>query len=330
MGYLAVLGAGSWGTTLAVLLAEKDYDVALWVYEEDLAKEMRKTRANSIFLPDVHLPNNIKISPDIKDVLKKARYIVNAVPTQHTRAVLQRALPHIKGDMAFVSVSKGIEKGTHLTVSSIIGEVTGLPTLALSGPSFAREVARKLPTAVTLASENYSLCLLLQEIFTTSRFRVYTHSDVLGVEIGGALKNVIAIAAGISDGLGLGNNARAALITRGLAEMTRLGVMMGASENTFSGLSGLGDLVLTCTSDLSRNYTTGYRLAKGEKLRDILSKTKSVAEGVETSASAFELARLHNVDMPIVEQIYRVIYEEKSPGEAAHDLMNRTLKAEFY
>jgi glycerol-3-phosphate dehydrogenase (NAD(P)+) len=330
MSYIAVIGAGSWGTTLSILLAEKGYDTSLWVFEKDLAEEIKNTRINSVYLPDISLPDTIRVSSDIEEVVKKSRYIVNAVPTQYSRTILQGALPYIQKEAVIVSVSKGIEKDTYLTVSSIIRELTECTVAVLSGPSFASEVIRKLPTAVTLASEDYSVCLLLQEIFTTSYFRVYTHHDILGVELGGALKNVIAIAAGISDGLGLGNNARAALITRGLSEITRLGVKMGAKEHTFSGLSGLGDLVLTCTAPLSRNYTVGYKLGQGAKLKDIISSTKSVAEGVETAKSAYELSKRQDVDMPIITEVYKVLHEDKDPKAAVHDLMSRTLKAEFY
>jgi glycerol-3-phosphate dehydrogenase (NAD(P)+) len=330
MSRLAVIGAGSWGTTLSVLLAEKGHDVSLWIHEEDLAEEMKGTRVNSQFLPGVKLPENISVSSNMEEALAGRRYIVNAVPSQFVRRVIQGALPHIPKEAVFVSVSKGIEKDTCRTVSSIIKELTGCAVAVLSGPSFAKEVASRLPTAVTLASEDYAICLLMQEIFTTSHFRVYTHHDVLGVELGGALKNIMAVAAGISDGLGLGNNARAALITRGLAEMTRLGVALGAQEHTFSGLSGLGDLVLTCSSNLSRNYTVGYKLGQGASLRDIIQSTKSVAEGVETAKAVYELAIKKDVDMPIVNQVYRVLYEDKAPEKAVHDLMNRTLKAEFH
>lgn len=330
MAYIAVIGAGSWGTTIAALLAGKDYDVALWLHEEHLAEEIKRTRVNSLFCPDVRIPESVNVTAKLNRALKNARYIVNAVPSQYTRSVLGEALPHIPAGAVFVSLSKGIEKDTYMTVSAIIKEITKHPAAVLSGPSFAKEVALGLPTAITLATEDYPTGLILQEMFTTEHFRVYTHYDVLGVELGGALKNVMAVAAGISDGLGLGNNARAALITRGLAEMTRLGVMMGAKEHTFYGLSGLGDLVLTCTSPLSRNYSFGFRLGKGEKPGDILSSMKAVAEGVDTARAAHELSGLHRVDMPIVEQIFRVIYENKSPLEAVSDLMNRTLKAEFH
>lgn len=330
MSYVAVIGGGSWGTTLAKLLAEKDYDTSLWVREEDLARDMKRTGINSLYLPEIKLPDSLTVSSDIAEAIHKARYIVNVVPTQFARPVLESALPHLDKSEVFVSASKGIEIGTFLTVSSIIKEVTGCATAVLSGPSFSAEVARKLPTAVTIACEDYSLCLLLQEVFTTDYFRVYTHHDVLGVELGGALKNIIALASGISEGMVLGNNARAALITRGLAEMTRLGVIMGAKENTFYGLSGLGDLVLTCSSRLSRNFTVGYRLGTGQKLGEIMESSRSVAEGVPTTRAAHELAVRHNVEMPITEQIYRVLYEDKDPAAAVRDLMTRTLKAEFH
>jgi len=329
MGYISVIGAGSWGTTLACLMAEKGFDVALWVYEESLAAEMHEKRINSTYLPDIILPDNIKISSKLEDALRRSRYIISAVPTQHTRAVFKEASQYIPAGAVMVSVSKGIERGTLLTVSSILKEITGHDIAVLSGPSFAKEAVAKKPTAVTLAAKDKDTALLLQEVFNTNHFRVYTHDDLIGVELGGALKNVMAIASGISDGLGLGDNARAALITRGLAEMRRLGVAMGAKAETFSGLSGLGDLVLTCTSTTSRNYTTGIKLTKGMKLADILAQTKAVSEGVDTAESAFQLSQKHNVEMPIVEQIYKVLHEGKKAADAVNELMNRALKSEF-
>lgn len=330
MGYIAVIGAGSWGTTLAYLLSEKGYDVSLWAHEEDLAEEIKRTRINSIYLPDINLPENIKISHRLDEVVARARYVLNVVPSQYARSVFKEALSYIPDGAVIISASKGIERGTLLTVSSILKELTDCPLAVLSGPSFAKEVIKKMPTAVTLATGDKKEGLLLQEVFNTNHFRVYTHDDMLGVEIGGALKNVIAIASGISDGLGLGQNARAALITRGLAEMKRLGLAMGAKKETFSGLSGLGDLVLTCTGHLSRNYTVGMKLAQGIKLADIISQTKMVAEGVETAESAYELSKKYNIEMPIVEQVYKVLYEDKSPADAVDDLMCRSLKTEFY
>jgi glycerol-3-phosphate dehydrogenase (NAD(P)+) len=329
MSYIAVIGAGSWGTTLASLLSEKDYDVSLWAFEKEIVESVRETGMNHVYLPGIQLPPGLKVTNDIELAVKKSRYILNVVPTQFTRTVFNNVIPHIPENSIIVSASKGIEQGSLLTVSSILKEICRHQVAVLSGPSFANEVIRKLPTAVTLATGDLDTGLILQEIFNTQYFRVYTHSDMIGVELGGALKNVIAIASGISDGLGLGHDARAALITRGLAEMVRLGVSMGADERTFSGLSGLGDLVLTCTGPLSRNYSVGVNLGKGMKLKQILSGTKSVAEGVATALSAYELSLKQGVEMPIVEQIYQVIYEEKSPAEAGSMLMNRTLKSEF-
>ena len=329
MSYIAVIGAGSWGTTLASLLAEKEYDVSLWAFEKEIVETVRNTGMNSVYLPDVYLPANLKITNDLEEAVKNSRYILNVVPTQFTRAVFKDAVSYIPENAVIISAAKGIEQGTLLTVSSILKQMTGHQIAVLSGPSFAKEVSRKLPTAVTLAAEKPDTGLILQEIFNTHYFRVYTHNDILGVELGGALKNVIAIASGISDGLGLGHDARAALITRGLAEIVRLGRSLGADERTFFGLSGIGDLVLTCTGPLSRNYSVGVSLGQGMKLKVILTATKSVAEGVATALSAYELSRKQGVEMPIVEQIYEVIYREKSPADAVTMLMNRTLKSEF-
>jgi len=330
MSYIAVIGAGSWGTTLSRLLAEKGYDVSLWVYENDLCGEMKTTRMNSIYLPGFPIPDNVVITNDIPEALDKARYVLNVVPTQYARTIMKNALPHISPDSVLINASKGIEQRSLLTFSAIMKELTHHKVAVLSGPSFAQEVAKKLPTAVTLSTDDAPTALLLQEIFNTHYFRVYAHDDTLGVELGGALKNVIAIASGISDGLALGHNARAALLTRGLAEIVRLGVAMGAREQTFSGLSGLGDLLLTCTAFLSRNYALGTKLAKGMKLNNILSQTKSVVEGVATCESAYELSGKFGVQMPFVEQIYMVLYKEKDPGPAVAELMNRALKTEFH
>jgi glycerol-3-phosphate dehydrogenase (NAD(P)+) len=330
MSYIAVIGAGSWGTTLACLLSDKGYDVSLWVHDATLSQKIKETRINSVYLPDIIIPDNTMVTNNIEEALKRARYILNAVPAQYVRTVFSEGLPYMLDEALIVSLSKGIERKTLLTVSSILKELSDRPVAVLSGPSFAKEVIKKLPSAVTLAMDEKNSAYLLQEVFNLSNFRVYTHDDIIGVEIGGALKNVMAIAAGISDSLGLGNNARASLITRGLAEMTRLGVAMGARERTFSGLSGMGDLVLTCTSILSRNYTVGMQLGQGMNIKDILEKTQFVAEGVTTAESAFELAKKFNVDMPIVEQVYSVIYKNMDPLQAVRNLMERSLKTEFY
>lgn len=330
MSYISVIGAGGWGTTLACLLSNKGYDVTLWVREKNVAEEINNTRINSAYLPDITLPDDLRITHSIDDAVKKARYVLNAVPAQYTRAVFKEAFPFIPDQAIIISASKGIERGTLLTVSCILKELSAHPVAVLSGPSFAKEVIKKLPAAVTIATEDKNIGFILQEMFNINNFRVYTHDDILGVEIGGALKNVMAIASGISDSLGLGNNARASLITRGLVEMTRLGVAMGAKEKTFSGLSGIGDLVLTCTSPLSRNYTVGIKLGQGMKLKEILDQTRSVAEGVATAESAFELSKKYNIEMPIIEQVYRVLYEDKDPVLAVKDLLERSLKTEFY
>ncbi|MCE5194777.1 MAG: NAD(P)-dependent glycerol-3-phosphate dehydrogenase [Nitrospiraceae bacterium] len=330
MSYITVIGAGSWGTTLACLLAEKGYDTSLWVYEESLSEEIKGTRVNSIYLPDVKIHDDIKIFNKIENAVKDARYIVNAVPVQHIRCIFKNVYAHANKDAIIVSVSKGIEKNSLDTPSKILNGLSKHQVAVLSGPSFAKEVIQKMPTAVTIASDKKDTALILQEVFNTDYFRVYKHDDVVGVELGGALKNVMAIASGICDGLGLGNNARAALITRGLAEMRRIGAAMGAKKETFSGLSGLGDLVLTCTGSLSRNYNFGIKLAGGMKTSEILSQMKMVAEGVATAESAHELAKKHKVEMPIVEQVYNVLYKDKNPALAVNDLMTRALKAEFY
>ena len=329
MGSIAVIGAGSWGTALACLLREKEYDVTLWALENEVADEINNAKTNSLYFPGVTLPPDLRATSSLERAVREARYILNVVPTQFTRLVFIEAARYISDDAVIVSASKGIEQGTLLTVSGVLREVTGQRVAALSGPSFAKEVIRRFPTAVTLATQDMDTGVLLQEIFNTNYFRVYTHRDILGVELGGALKNVIAIASGISDGLGLGHSARAALITRGLVEITRLGKAMGADPMTFSGLSGLGDLVLTCTGPLSRNYTVGINLGRGMKLAEILASTRSVAEGVATSLSAYELARKQGVEMPIVEQVHEVIYRGKDPEVAVLNLMNRALRSEF-
>ncbi|HIJ59424.1 MAG TPA: NAD(P)-dependent glycerol-3-phosphate dehydrogenase [Nitrospirae bacterium] len=329
MGYISIIGAGSWGTTLACLLAEKEYDVVLWCYEKEVAQCINNMGRNDLYLSEFILPHMIHATTDFEEAVRNTRYIVNVVPTQHIRSVFTELKPYIKNDAVLVSASKGIENNTYCLPSAIISEILQRPVSVISGPSFATEVLQKLPTAVTLASENKKDLLLLQELFNTDFFRVYTHQDVKGVEIGGAIKNVIAIASGICEGLGLGNNARAALLTRGLYEITRLGVAMGAQENTFSGLSGIGDLMLTCTAMMSRNFTVGYKLGKGEKLSDILNQTRTIAEGVATTKAAFELSKKLLVEMPITEQVYNALYNNVSPIDAVRELMTRSLKSEF-
>ncbi len=329
MSYISVIGAGSWGTVLAHLLGEKGYDVILWSFEKELAMDIHKERVNAIYMPDIKISENIIVTHDLKEAVEKARYILFVVPAQFIRNIFNEMSLCINNEAILITATKGIEKGSLKTVSAIIREFSDNKIAVLSGPSFAKEVVQKKPTAVTLAVEEKSTGLLFQEIFNTNYFRVYTHNDILGVELGGALKNVIAIASGIADGLELGHNARAALITRGLAEMVRLGVKLGARETTFMGLSGLGDLILTCTGKLSRNYTVGTKLGKGSKLHEILSDMHSIAEGIETSASAYELSKREEVEMPIVDQVYSVIHKGKNPEIAVQELMARELKQEF-
>ncbi len=325
-----MVGAGSWGTTLAAMLADKGFDVLLWAHEEEIVEQINNGKTNDLYLPGVKLPFDLRATRNLVDAVASARYIVNAVPTQYIRSVFLPLKRHLRDESVIVSVSKGIEIGTLLTPSRILKEVLGKPVSVLSGPSFAKEVIARKPTAVTLAAEDKKTGLLLQELFNTDYFRVYTHDDIIGVEFGGALKNVVAIAAGISDGMGLGYNARAALITRGLSEIARLSIRMNAREMTFSGLSGLGDLVLTCTGALSRNYTVGFKLGQGMKLSDITGQMPQIAEGVATTLSAHDLSKKQAVDMPITKQVYLTLYEDKPPSEALNDLMNRSLKMEFH
>lgn len=328
MSYISVIGAGSWGTTLAAVLAEKGYDITLWTHETELVERINAERVNPLYMPGHVLPPSLIATDNLDDALRSARFVLSVVPTQYIRSVFGRAT--VSPECMVVSAAKGIEITTFETPSMILAELLGRPVSALSGPSFAKEVMAKMPTAVTLAAPDSKTGFILQEIFNTDYFRVYTHDDIIGVEIGGAMKNVIAIAAGICDGLGLGHDARAALITRGLSEVKRLGLTFGAQEITFSGLSGIGDLVLTCTASLSRNYSVGFNLGKGKTLAEITANTNSVAEGVSTTLAAWRLSRGKGIEMPITEQVYLTLYEDKSPALAVRDLMTRSLKTEFY
>lgn len=328
MSYISVIGAGSWGTTLAAVLAEKGYDITLWTHETELVERINAERVNPLYMPGHVLPPSLIATDNLDDALRSARFVLSVVPTQYIRSVFGRAT--VNPECMVVSAAKGIEITTFETPSMILAELLGRPVSALSGPSFAKEVMTKMPTAVTLAAPDSKTGFILQEIFNTDYFRVYTHDDIIGVEIGGAMKNVIAIAAGICDGLGLGHDARAALITRGLSEVKRLGLTFGAQEITFSGLSGIGDLVLTCTASLSRNYSVGFNLGKGKTLAEITANTNSVAEGVSTTLAAWRLSRGKGIEMPITEQVYLTLYEDKSPALAVRDLMTRSLKTEFY
>ncbi|MDQ7032908.1 MAG: NAD(P)H-dependent glycerol-3-phosphate dehydrogenase [Desulfonauticus sp.] len=329
---VAVIGAGSWGTTLANLLAEKKHcQVYLWVREPELLHELQEKQENTWYLPGVKLCLSLKYSSDLQEVLHGANFFVLAVPTQYIRTILSEVRDCFPFEPIIICASKGIEIKYLKPLSEVITEVLGdkSPVYAsLSGPSFAKEVSQKLPTAVSLGCSREDVGREAQQLFSTTYFRVYYNSDYRGVELGGALKNVIALAAGISDGLGFGHDARAGLITRGLAEMSRLGVALGAKERTFMGLSGLGDLVLTCTGDLSRNRQVGLRLGKGEKLSDIINSMRMVAEGVKTTEAVYLLARKLGVEMPITKQIYEILYQNKDPRTAVQELMERSLKEE--
>lgn len=330
---IAVIGAGSWGTALAQLLALKGYRIHLWVFEEEIKAQIEEQRENKTFLPGVSLSANIVPSNDIAEVASGKDMILTVVPSHHVRNIAGMISPHISKDVILVSASKGIENQTHLTMTGVLHDV--IPDLpvgnlaVLSGPSFAKEVARQMPTVITVASKDAMVAEQVQRALATPYFRVYTNDDTVGVELGGSVKNVIAIAAGIIDGLGLGLNTRAALITRGQTEIRRLGLAMGANPRTFTGLAGIGDLILTCTGDLSRNHTVGKKIGLGQKVDDILSGMAMVAEGVRTSKSVYNLSRKLDVLMPICHEIYHVVYEGVSPKEALVRLMTRDLKQEL-
>lgn len=335
MGYrIAVTGAGSWGTTLALLLSEGDNEIRLWVYEKELAELIKNKRENTLYLPGHAIPANIYPTNSLREAIDSCDIIVSVVPSHAVRSVFTQIREYMP-DVPIVSATKGIEVETLQTVSQILSDLFSRSIqrrfASLSGPSFAREVARGLPTAITLATGDEPLAKEMQRLFARPYFRVYTNPDVTGVEIGGALKNVIAIATGCSDGLGLGHNARAALITRGLAEIKRLGMAMGAQAATFYGLSGIGDLVLTCTGELSRNRTLGFKLGQGMKRKEVfegLSEKGVVAEGVRTAKAACEMAKRYQVSMPITQEIYHLLYEEKDVHQVVHDLMMREMGGE--
>ncbi len=328
---IAVIGGGSWGTTLADLLAKKGEDTRLWVREAAVMNEIRTNRENSWYVPGRKLADSLDVSTDPAAVSDGVKHFLFTVPCQFIRSAYQRFQKYLPKGAVVICASKGIELDTLMTMSQVCEDALGglKPRFAmLSGPSFAYEVIREMPTAVTLACKNKKLGKDIQEALSTPCFRVYTSTDVRGVELGGAIKNIIAIAAGVADGLGFGGNARAALITRGLHEMSRLGKAMGGERQTFMGLSGMGDLVLTCTGDLSRNRQVGLRLAKGQKLLDILGEMKMVAEGVKTTEAVHDLSRKLDVEMPITEQVYAILHKGKDPAQAVRDLMTRSLKDE--
>ncbi|MBI4535442.1 MAG: NAD(P)H-dependent glycerol-3-phosphate dehydrogenase [Ignavibacteriae bacterium] len=330
---IAVLGAGSWGTTLAILLANNSHDVSLWSYDEHYTELIQTTRENPSFLPGIRIPETIHATSNLEEAVQGREMIVGAVPSQYFRSVVSHLKNMPLNLSVVVNVAKGIENGTLMTMSEMLLDI--LPSLSsgniatLSGPSHAEEVSRKIPTTVVAASTDPSTAKLVQEVFMTPYFRVYMSSDLRGVELGGALKNVIAIAAGIIDGADLGDNTKAAVMTRGIAEITRLGVAMGAHVRTFSGLSGIGDLMVTCMSRHSRNRYVGVEIGKGRKLPEILAEMVMVAEGVATTQSAFDLAQRVGVEVPIIAEVHKILFEEKDPLKACYDLMTRDPKGEI-
>ena len=321
---IAVIGGGSWGTSLAFLMADHGRNVSLWVYEKELAGTINERHENILFLPGISLSPKIRATASLDEAVKDAEAVLFVVPSHVARSVLMKLEPVLPPSTPLISATKGIENETLLLMSQVMEEI--LPAsrshiAVLSGPSFAKEVCQRHPTAVSLAAKNHDLAVRLQPLFITPYFKTFTTTDILGVQLGGALKNVIALAAGGADGLGFGHNTRAALISRGLAEIIRLGRAMGADPKTFSGLSGLGDLILTSTGALSRNRTVGYQIGLGVKLPEILKEMKMVAEGVQTARAAHHLAKKHGVRMPIVQEIYSVLFEDKDPHQAVTDLM---------
>ena len=326
---IAVLGDGGWGTTLAVLLFNKGHAVTLWGAFADYTKTMIKNRCNFKFLPGVKIPLQIKITSDIKSAVQDKEIVVLAIPSQYTRLTLRKIRGSFAKKTIFLSVTKGIEIGSCKRMSEVIRAELGLVKLAvLSGPTIAGEVAKEVPTAAVVASADKQIRKTIQAVFSTKRFRLYTNPDVIGVELGGSLKNVIAIACGVSDGLGFGTNTKAAILTRGLAEISRLGKAMGAKLETFSGISGLGDLVTTCISKQSRNRSVGELIGKGRSLKEICRHMQMVAEGVPTTKSAYVLSLKYKIDMPIIREVYYLLYKNKSPRLAVEDLMTRKSKQE--
>lgn len=332
MATVTVLGGGSWGTALALQLARVGHSVRLWARDARFVADMAAARENTVYMPGVSLPDTIQPTAFLRDACVGSEMLVVVCPSKGVRALADNLRQVVDGKPLVVSAAKGVEQGTHLTMTAILSEVLGHAHAGrvgvLSGPSFAREVSVGVPTAVTAAATDLRVAEEVQHLFNGQTFRVYTSTDVVGVQIGGAVKNVIAVAAGVSDGLGFGHNSRAALITRGLAEVTRLALRLGGEQPTLAGLSGLGDLVLTCTGDQSRNRTVGLRLGRGEQLDDIVASMKEVAEGVHNTRSVRDLAESVGVEMPITEKMYQLIYEKKPPRQVVDELMARGLRRE--
>jgi glycerol-3-phosphate dehydrogenase (NAD(P)+) len=338
MSKIAVIGAGAWGTAISIALGRRGgHEVRLWGFEREVCESINARHVNDLFLPDCPVPHSVIASNRFEDVLREADIVVSVMPSHHTRRLFTAMLPHLHTRLLFVSATKGIENDTFQRMSEVITDVLSqspspfIPRIgALSGPTFAREVALAQPTAITIASKDNDLAANVQKEFSDPRFRVYTNDDVVGVELGGSLKNIVAIAAGVCDGLELGHNSVAALITRGLAEITRLVIACGGHAETMAGLAGLGDLVLTCTGGLSRNRSVGVELGHGRKLNDIIAGMHGmVAEGVLTTNAAIGLARKMAVEMPITEQMHAILQEGKSPQEAIRDLMSRPSTSEL-
>ena len=331
---VAILGAGSWGTALAIVLADNEVNVRLWSREKEQVDEMNTTRKNAFYLPDVDLPELVTAYHDMEEAVQGLDTVVGAIPTSGIREVMQQLKTYLEKPVTIVHVSKGIEPGTLKRISEMIEEE--LPKsliddlVVLSGPSHAEEVSLRHPTTVVAASKNIRAAERVQDLFMNINFRVYTNPDVVGVEIGGALKNIIALAAGISDGIGYGDNAKAAIMTRGMAEITRLAVKMGANPLTLAGLSGVGDLIVTCTSRHSRNWRAGYALGKGNKLENILQNMGQTVEGVNTTRAAYQLAKKYDVSMPIAETLYQVLFEDLQVEKAVPKLMGRSKTFEIY
>jgi glycerol-3-phosphate dehydrogenase (NAD(P)+) len=332
MARIAVIGAGSWGTALAHALAHSGQTISLWAYEPEVVESIRMQHENTMFLKDVPLPDNIFPTNNLREAMNQADFVLTVMPSHVCRSLYMQILPHLTSNMVLVSATKGIDTERLMRMSEVIQSVVkpkwNLPLAVLSGPSFAREVVRGDPTALVVASQDSETAPLVQREFSGKTLRVYASNDVIGVEMGGAVKNVIAIAAGVIEGLGLGHNPKAALITRGLAEMTRLACAFGARRETLAGLAGMGDLVLTCTGSLSRNRTVGAELGKGRKLMEILQSMSQVVEGVKTTQAAVALAQKHGIEMPITTQVYRILQGQVSPQEAIRELMDRSLKNE--
>jgi len=332
MKRIAVIGAGNWGTALAATLAKAGHAVALWAYEPEVVESIRAQHENALFMPGVKLPQSIAVTNDLGEALEQAEVVLTAVPSHVCYPLYERMLNHLRPEMLFVSATKGIDADRLMRMSELIQSVVGrrfAPRLcALSGPSFAKEVVRGDPTALVAASQDREVAQWVQKEFSSRTLRIYTSTDVVGVEIGGAVKNIIAIAAGVIAGLGLGHNPTAALITRGLAEISRLACACGAKRETLAGLAGMGDLVLTCTGDLSRNRAVGVELGRGRKLPEIIGSMRMVAEGVKTTYATVALAGRYGVEMPITTQVHRILAGQVTPREAIRKLMERTLKDE--